>query len=107
TGNSYPYASYADVTDIVTSFGTDVDLGTYTIANVSSGQGETAEFDNGTGQSAGWSLFVVYEDPTLPGKYITSFDGFSSVSDGNNVTIPITGFTTPPSPIPVRTNFAF
>jgi len=67
-GDSFSYACYADVTDIVTSLGTD--LGTYTVANVSSAEGETALDDpfNGTGHSAGWSLFVVYEDPTLPGN---------------------------------------
>ncbi len=79
-GDSFSYACYADVTDIVTTLGTD--LGTYTVANVSSAEGETgvATPYNGTGHSAGWSLFVVYEDPTLPGKSITSFDGFSAIS---------------------------
>jgi gliding motility-associated-like protein len=109
-GNSFSYACYADVTDIVTSLPND--LGTYTVANVSSATGQTSTFDpyNGTGYSAGWSLFVVYEDPTLPGKSITSFDGFSAISvAGGNPTldIPITGFRTVPAPTPVRANFAF
>ncbi|MDG5491573.1 T9SS type B sorting domain-containing protein [Psychroserpens sp. SPM9] len=111
-GDSFSYACFADVTAIVTSFGSGTDLGTYTVANVSSGIGETANFDpyNGTGQSAGWSLFIVYEDPTLPGKSITSFDGFSAISvPGNNPTldIPVDGFRTIPAPAPVRANFAF
>lgn len=111
-GDSFSYACFADVTSIVTSFGSGADLGTYTVANVSSGVGETANFDpfNGTGQSAGWSLFIVYEDPTLPGKSITSFDGFSAISvPGNNpnLDIPVDGFRTVPSPAPVRANFAF
>jgi gliding motility-associated-like protein len=111
-GDSFSYACFADVTDIVTSFGPGVDLGTYTVANVSSGVGETATSTpyNGTGQSAGWSLFIVYEDPTLPGKSITSFDGFSAISvPGNNTTldIPVDGFRTIPAPAPVRANFAF
>jgi len=105
TGNSYPYACYADVTSIVSNLGTN--LGYYTVANVSTEQGRTQSVGNGTGHSAGWSLFVVYEDPTLPGKYITSFDGFSSVNSSNNITVPISGFTTPPAPIPVVANFAF
>ena len=109
-GDSFSYACYADVTDIVTSLGTD--LGTYTVANVSSDEGETALNNpfNGTGHSAGWSLFVVYEDPTLPGKSITSFDGFSAISvpGGNtNLDIPVSGFRTVPAPAPVRANFAF
>ena len=111
-GDSFSYACFADVTSIVTSFGSGVDLGTYTVANVSSAVGETATFNpyNGTGQSAGWSLFIVYEDPTLPGKSITSFDGFSAISvPGNNPTldIPVDGFRTIPAPAPVRANFAF
>jgi hypothetical protein len=58
----------------------------------------------------GWSLFVVYEDPTLPGKSITSFDGFSAISvpGGNQVLdVPVDGFRTVPAPAPVRANFAF
>ena len=110
-GNSFSYACYADVTDIVTAFGSGSDLGTYTVANVSSGEGQTSNFSpyNGTGQSAGWSLFVVYEDPTLPGKSVTSFDGFSAISASENPTadIPISGFRTVPAPAPVRANFAF
>ena len=111
-GDSFSYACFADVTDFVTSFGSGADLGTYTVANVSSGVGETANFNpyNGTGQSAGWSLFIVYEDPTLPGKSITSFDGFSAISvpGGNpNLDIPVNGFRTVPAPAPVRANFAF
>ncbi len=111
-GDSFSYACFADVTAIVTSFGSGDDLGTYTVANVSSGEGQTATFSpyNGTGQSAGWSLFIVYEDPTLPGKSITSFDGFSAISvPGNNTAldIPVDGFRTIPAPAPVRANFAF
>ncbi|TDY11316.1 T9SS type B sorting domain-containing protein [Meridianimaribacter flavus] len=111
-GDSFSYACFADVTSIVTSFGTGVDLGTYTVANVSSAEGESSDYSpyNGTGESAGWSLFVVYEDPTLPGKSITSFDGFSaiSVAGGNpNLDIPVSGFRTIPAPAPVRANFAF
>ncbi|RNC86237.1 MAG: chromophore lyase [Winogradskyella sp.] len=109
-GDSFSYACFADVTAIVTNLGND--LGTYTVANVSSGLGETSTFNpyNGTGQSAGWSLFIVYEDPTLPGKSITSFDGFSAISvpGGNpNLDIPVSGFRTVPAPAPVRANFAF
>ena len=109
-GDSFPYACYADVTSIVTGLATN--LGTYTIANVSSAEGETATYTpyNGTGHSAGWSLFIVFEDPTLPGKSITSFDGFSAISiAGGNpaLDIPVSGFRTVPAPAPVRANFAF
>ena len=101
---SLPYACFADVTDIVNGFGNT--LGTYTVANVASRQG----FNEATGQSAGWSLFVVYEDPTLSGKSITSFNGFSVIVGGGNpvgATVNISGFRTVPAPTPVRANFAF
>ena len=107
TGSSYPYSCYADVTSIVTSLANN--LGTYTVGNVSTAVGETSDFNpyNGTGLSAGWSLFIVFEDPTLPGKSITSFDGFSSINSSVNVDIPVSGFRTVPAPVPVRANFAF
>lgn len=107
TGDSYPYSCFADVTSIVTSMGND--QGTYTVANVSSAQGATGTFNpyNGTGYSAGWSLFIVYEDPTLPGKSITSFDGFSAISSSVNLDVPVSGFRTVPAPAPVRATFAF
>ena len=109
-GNSFPYACYADVTNIVRGFGNN-NQGTYTIANVSSAEGQTDTFSprNGTGYSAGWSLFIVYEDPSMTGKSVTSFDGFSSISFANNPTVDVSvsGFRTVPAPAPVRANFAF
>jgi hypothetical protein len=32
---------------------------------------------------AGWTLVVVYSNPTLPLRNLTVFDGFNSVSSGN------------------------
>ena len=106
-GDSFPYACYADVTSIVTGLANN--LGTYTMANVSSALGETGLNGNNTGNSAGWSLFVVYEDPTMPGKSITSFDGFTAISAAvnPNLDIPVSGFRTVPAPAPVRANIAF
>ncbi len=105
-GNSFPYACYADVTNIIRALGTN--QGNYTVANVSSRQGRTSVSRNYTGNSAGWSLFIVYEDPTLTGKSITSFDGFSAISAVNNQNdnITISGFRTIPTG-PVRAKFAF
>ncbi len=73
--NSLPYACYADVTSLVRGLATNT--GTYTVGNVVF---EEKALHVGTGQSAGWSLYVVYEDPTLPSKSITSFNGFEVVS---------------------------
>ncbi|AUP81346.1 T9SS type B sorting domain-containing protein [Flavivirga eckloniae] len=106
-GRSFPYACYADVTNIVRALPSNI--GTYTVANVSSAQGRSRLFGNRTGHSAGWSLYIVYEDPSLTGKSITSFDGFSAMSAVNNSTldVPISGFRTVPAPAPVRAKFAF
>lgn len=108
-GTSYPYACYADVTSLVTGAGNPTPEGTYTVANVSSKVGSNRPANTssgGTGLSAGWSLFIVYEDPKLAAKSITSFDGFSAISSTVNLDIPVTGFRTIPTG-PVRAKFAF
>ncbi|TDD99675.1 T9SS type B sorting domain-containing protein [Flavobacterium cellulosilyticum] len=99
--NSNSYACYADVTALVTSLSNP--QGTFTVANVSS---LTGNKPNAEGLSAGWSLFVVYEDPTLPSKYITSFDGYSRIDQNNPQNISVSGFKTIPVG-PVRAKYAF
>jgi len=99
--NSNTYAYYHDVTDILTALPNPE--GTYGVANISTLVGPRP---NNEGLSAGWSLFVVYEDPLLPSKYITSFDGFTKITSSINETFPISGFNTIPTG-PVRAKFAF
>lgn len=99
--NSNTYAYHHDVTDILAALPNPE--GTYTVANISSLVGPKP---NSEGLSAGWSLFVVYEDPLLPSKYITSFDGFTKITSTINETFPISGFNTIPTG-PVRAKFAF
>ena len=99
--NSNTYAYYHDVTDILTALPNPE--GTYSVANISTLVGPKP---NSEGLSAGWSLFVVYEDPLLPSKYITSFDGFTKITSSINETFPVSGFTTIPTG-PVRSKFAF
>ncbi|WP_409446140.1 beta strand repeat-containing protein, partial [Mariniflexile rhizosphaerae] len=99
-GNT-PYACYADVTNLLSGL-SDIE-GTYTVANVTSSLG----FNNSTGLSAGWTLFVIYEDPSLHTKSFTTFDGFSHIYDGHQETVPVTGFTTPPSPSHIDLQFAY
>ncbi|RSK38526.1 T9SS type B sorting domain-containing protein [Mangrovimonas spongiae] len=89
-GNT-PYACYADVTDILNGLN-DIE-GTYTMANVTSSEGTNFS----TGLAAGWTLFVIYEDPELHTKSFTTFDGFSHIYDDHYEEIPVTGFTTPPA----------
>ncbi|WP_281227242.1 T9SS type B sorting domain-containing protein [Flavobacterium aquiphilum] len=100
SGNNKPYACYADITSLVK--GLSDAQGNYTVANVISSTGSNGT----TGLSAGWSIFVVYEDPTLPAKYITTFDGFSGIGGPTTLDIPISGFKTIPTG-PVRVKFAF
>jgi uncharacterized repeat protein (TIGR01451 family) len=82
------YQGFVDVTDIVEAVG----AGEYTVANVQAGTGLHAD------QSAGWALAVAYEDSNQPTRNLTIFDGFRFVlSDGPDVTIPLSGFITPRS----------
>ena len=98
--NNKAYACYADITALVAGQ-TDAQ-GLYTVANVKSSEGS----NGGTGLSAGWSIYVVYEDPTAPAKFITSFDGFSGIGGATTLDIPVSGFKTIPTG-PVRVKFAF
>ncbi|MGL2987974.1 T9SS type B sorting domain-containing protein [Flavobacterium sp. RSSA_27] len=86
-----PYACYADVTNLINSLSSI--SGTYTVADVLASQGSNGS----TGLSAGWSLYVVYEDPTLTMKSFNVFDGFSAIFDGKIQQMDVSGFTTPPS----------
>ncbi|KJD34502.1 hypothetical protein PK35_01540 [Tamlana nanhaiensis] len=99
--NSNTYVYYHDVTNMVTALADPE--GTYAVANISSLVGPKP---NSEGLSAGWSLFVVYEDPLLPSKYITSFDGFTRITSTISETFPVSGFRTIPTG-PVRAEFAF
>lgn len=105
---AFPYACVADVTGILQGFPSS--SGFYTVANVATktGIGVFADPINRNGYTAGWSLFVVYEDPTLPSRSITSFDGFSAIFRNQPaVNIQVDGFRTLPFPQPVRANLAF
>ena len=93
-----PYACYADVTSLITPLADP--SGEYTIANIRSVQGSLA-VANGSprgGAAAGWTLVIVYENPTLRGKLITTFDGFARVNATNtNIEIDYSGFKTIPA----------
>lgn len=108
-GTSYPYACYANVTDYFTKTPPPTVDGDYTVANVSTAQGSNrpdGDKSGGTGLSAGWSLFIVYENATLPAKAITSFDGFSAIDAKTNLDIKVSGFKAIKEG-PVRAKFAF
>ncbi|MCB0371415.1 MAG: T9SS type B sorting domain-containing protein [Muricauda sp.] len=95
-GNYAPYACYKDVTSILSSLANPD--GEYFVANVRASNGDSVT----GGVSGGWTLIIVYENPTLPGKYITTFDGYAGIKSGQTVDIPFSGFTTLPAPFPVN-----
>src|SRR5690606_9708976 len=95
-GDYAPYAAYKDVTTLVTGQA-DPD-GEYTLANIRAGSGS---FSPG-GISGGWMMVVVYENPTLPGKFITTFDGYAGIKSEESAEIPFSGLTTLPAPFPVN-----
>jgi uncharacterized repeat protein (TIGR01451 family) len=83
--NHTNYGAFANITALVN---TAAPNGTYTIANVVN---PTAT--NINNQYGGWTIVVVYEDPTDIPRNLVVFDGFQIVSPGAE--IPIAGFTTP------------
>lgn len=85
---SAPYAVYADVTKHIQSLQNP--NGEYTVANIRATQGIISG-----GVAGGWTLFLVYEDETETGKFITSFDGFVGIT-ARPVEILYTGFSTLP-----------
>lgn len=87
-----PYACYADVTSLVTALTNP--QGEYTVANI---RATTGGLTPGGGSAGGWTLIIVYENPNLAGRYITTFDGFARVNGTNSVDIDYTGFTTIPA----------
>ena len=89
-----PYACYADVTSLVTALPDPT--GVYTAANIPAAQGIGISNSLPGGSAGGWTLVVVYENPTLTGKLITTFDGFARVTGTNSVNIPYSGFETIP-----------
>ncbi|NNK82255.1 MAG: hypothetical protein HKO92_03945 [Flavobacteriaceae bacterium] len=81
-----PYVCYADVTHIFSK--TNNGSGEYTVANIRATEGYVSG-----GSAAGWFLFIVYESDLEKERYITAFDGFSTLSD-NFVDIEFKDFKT-------------
>ena len=94
-----PIICYKNVTSLVQGL-TEAD-GTYTLANLRATRGRRQG-----GCSAGWTMVVIYESPTLPSKYITVFDGYAGVTGTTELDIPVSGFQTLPAPFPVNANIA-
>ncbi|MEM9646871.1 MAG: SprB repeat-containing protein [Bacteroidota bacterium] len=93
-----PYVCYKNVTNILSSLADPT--GDYFVANVRGTRGATSY------GCAGWTLVVIYENPTLPGKYISVFDGYEGITtqSGNSTAdITVSGFNTiPVGPVNAR-----
>ncbi|MCF8713629.1 T9SS type B sorting domain-containing protein [Joostella atrarenae] len=99
-GSYSPYACYKDVTSLLTPLASPD--GEYFVANVRASSGSSIS----GGISGGWTLVIVYENPTLAGKYITTFDGYAGIKSRQSVDIPYDGFITLPKPFPVNAKMA-
>lgn len=68
-----PYVCRADITSIMKNNKTI--NGTYTVGNVKAAEGRVSG-----GGSAGWLLYIVYEDENESLKYFTSYDGLVEIN---------------------------
>lgn len=91
-----PYACYKNVTGLLQSLADP--NGNYFAANIRAAKGKKS-----SGSMAGWTLVIVYESPTLPSRYISTFDGFVGITSAlRNIDFTVNGFRTLPAPLPVR-----
>jgi parallel beta-helix repeat protein len=84
-GAATAYNAFKDVTSLIKNQPAN-STQTYSVADIQAGLG--------TDRYSGWSLIVVYEDPTEPWRELNVFDGFAVVSSAT-VTTNISGFNTP------------
>lgn len=84
------YVGYADVTDLVKSYGS----GEYTVADLALVEG----LGNNTGYFGNWGMIVIYQNSKMDWRDISIFDGYSyvqSLDEEEHVgEIEITGFET-------------
>ncbi len=88
------YQSYVDVTSFLASGGS----GTYTVANVAAATGSRGS----GGYYGGWSIVVVYENPTTSYSSVRVYDGYLQVYSGGSVvnqSITLSGFNAPSTPL--------
>ena len=74
--NAAPYVCYSDITDLLVS--KNAASGSFTLANVIALEGYMYG-----GSSAGWMLYLIYEDETEPLQYFTGYHGFSFIKPEN------------------------
>ena len=88
-----PYTCFKNVTNELQALPDP--SGEYTVANVRATRGVSV------GGAGGWTLVIIYENPTMTGKYISVFDGYAGVTGTATADISISGFNTIPTG-PVR-----
>ena len=92
-----PYSAYADVTDIVKASMKDSMSHKITVANLTSTMG----LESNLGLFGGWSMVVIYKNPTMHPKSISIFDGFAWIDSQNaerkEKIISVKGFKLPTS----------
>ncbi|OXM83058.1 DUF11 domain-containing protein [Paenibacillus rigui] len=88
---TYNYLRSANVTSIIQAGG----AGEYTVGGVVG----NIDYGTSTGNSCGWTLCVVYENPSLPFRNLSLDVGIVEIAAGGapQVTTTITGFATPTS----------
>lgn len=92
TTTNDPYVCFKNVTNELQAIADP--NGEYFVANVRGTRGAT---NHGV---AGWTLVVIFENPTLPGQFISVFDGYEGITtEAGNETADITvsGFNTIPN----------
>ncbi len=94
TSTAAEWAGFIDVTSEVATAG----AGEYFVADIQSA--------TGTDRFAAWALVVAYRDTSQPARNLSVFDGLQPVRANQSVSIPLTGFRTPPAG-PVRTTVGF
>src|SRR5690606_23749875 len=79
--------------------------GEFTVANVraSSGFGsQRGPYGSWGGIYGGWTLVVIYENPTMVGRKIATLDDYAGIKAGERLDIPVQGFRTLPEGFPVN-----
>jgi Right handed beta helix region/SdrD B-like domain len=80
------YHAFYDVTSLVDSQVSGTTK-TYSVADIQAGLGGD--------RYSGWSLIIVYDDPTEPWRELNVFDGFATVGNNDPATTTISGFNVP------------
>ena len=88
-GFSYTgFQCFANITSLINATNPN---GTYTVADVTAPVGKTNAY-------GGWTLVIVYGNPSEPSRNLTVFDGCAVVESGDPpVDVSISGFLTPPT----------